>query len=91
MSVTVKIPTPLRKHTDGQRRVEVEASTVAEALEALSERFAGIRDGLFRPDGTLRSDARIFVGPDDVRSRDGLETVVAEGDTVSIVPPVAGA
>jgi molybdopterin converting factor small subunit len=91
MPVTIKIPTPLRKHTDGRRRVEVDALTVGAALDAAIDACPGLRAGLFQSSGELRSDARIFVGEDDVRARDGLDTAVADGDTIAIVPPVAGA
>jgi sulfur-carrier protein len=89
--VTVRIPTPLRKYTDGQRQSLVDARTVAEAIAALLGSHPSIRAGLYRPDGTLRPDVRFFLGPEDIRSREGLETALTDGDTLSIVPPVAGA
>jgi molybdopterin synthase sulfur carrier subunit len=91
MAITVRIPTPLRRYTGGQRQVALEADTVSGVLDGLVALFPDIRGGLYRPDGALRSDMRVFVGSDDVRARDGLDTPVASGATVSIIPPVAGA
>jgi sulfur-carrier protein len=91
MAVTVRIPTPLRKHTEGLRQAAVEAASVAEAVAALLTQHPALRAGLYRPDGALRPDVRLFVGSDDIRSREGLDTTLTDGDTLSIVPPVAGA
>jgi len=91
MPIEIKIPTPLRRFTDGQRTATVEAHTVGAALEALMRVFPDVRSGLYRPDGSLRSDARVFVGTEDIRGLGGLDTPVRDGDTIAIVPPVAGA
>jgi len=91
MVAIVRIPAPLRKYTGGQRQLSVEASTVAGVIESLIAAFPELRAGLYRPDGALRDDARLFVGSDDIRLRQGLDTPVLDGETVSIVPPVAGA
>jgi len=91
MSVTIKIPTPFRKFTNGERKVEVEGETVAEALDALAATHPDIRPHVFREDGTLRADARVFVGASDIRSAQGLETAVPAGELLSIIPPVVGA
>jgi molybdopterin converting factor small subunit len=91
MAVTVKIPTPLRKFTDGARRIEVEAQTMAGVLEALLAQCPGLRPGLYDGAGELRCDARLFIGSKDARSCGGLDAAVPDGETVSIVPPVVGA
>lgn len=91
MPVVVKIPTPLRRFAGGQRAVTVEAPTVRAALDALVGAFPDMSAGLHRPDGSLRSDARLFVGAEDIRGLDGLDTLVRDGDVIAIIPPVAGA
>ena len=91
MSVTVRIPTPLRKFTSGQGKLVAETGTVGAILAALGTEHEGLQGRLFEADGGLRTDARIFVGEDDIRALAGLETVVPDGQTLAIVPPVAGA
>jgi molybdopterin converting factor small subunit len=91
MPVTVKIPTPMRKFTAGQGKLQASAGTLRDILAALGAAHAGLQGRLFDDAGELRSDARIFVGEDDIRALDGLDTPVADGVTVAIVPPVAGA
>lgn len=69
----------------------VEAHTVGAALDELTGIFPDVRAGLQRPDGSLRSDARLFVGAEDIRGLGGLDTPVSDGDVIAIIPPVAGA
>ena len=89
-TVTVRIPTPLRKYTDAQAAVEVEGSTVDAALRALVEAHPDLHDNLYTEDDTLRQFVNIYVGDDDIRYGDGVETALAPGDEVSIVPSIAG-
>ena len=91
MPATLKVPTPLRKFTEGQRQVEVSSGTVGEALRSWSEGNDALSARLFTDDRSLRNDVRIFVGADDIRALQGLETVVPDGAVISIIPPVAGA
>ncbi|GIW70680.1 MAG: hypothetical protein KatS3mg102_0222 [Planctomycetota bacterium] len=86
----VRIPTPLRSLVGGADEVEVAAANVREALEELSRRHEGLRERLLGPDGELRHFVNLYVGADDIRDRDGLETPLAERDVVSIVPAIAG-
>ena len=86
----VRIPTQLRTLTAGQGEVTVDGSTVGEVLKALDAAHPGIAERLFDDAGALRRFVNVFVADDDVRFREGLETPVAEGDTVSIIPAVAG-
>jgi sulfur-carrier protein len=86
---TVKIPTQLRALTGGDGETEVEASSVGEALEALYERYDGLRDRITE-DGELRRFINVFVGGEDIRFGQGLETPVGEGDEITILPAVAG-
>lgn len=91
MPVTVRIPTPLRKHAEGARSADMPTGSVAEVLQALAARYPAMRASLFAADGAPREDLRLFVGSADIRSLEGAETAVREGETLSIVPPVAGA
>jgi sulfur-carrier protein len=90
MSVTVRIPTQLRTLTGGVGEVSVEASTVGEALKALDSAHPGFAERIFDGQGELRRFVNVFVADEDVRFLDGLSTAVTEGQTVSIVPAVAG-
>lgn len=90
MSITVRIPTTLRTLTGGESQVEVDGSTVAEALAALETAHPGFKDRLFDDSGELRRFVNIFVADDDVRYLDGVETKVPDGETISIIPAVAG-
>jgi molybdopterin synthase sulfur carrier subunit len=90
MSATVRIPTTLRTLTAGAGEVSVEATTVAEAFEALEAAHPGFRERLLDDDGNLRRFVNVFVSDEDVRFMDGLATPIPEGETISIVPAVAG-
>lgn len=87
---TVRIPSPLRKLTDGQAEVEVEAADVRTAIKALEARHPGIGDRLLDEDGELRRFVNVFVRDEDVRFQEGLDTPVGEDDVVSVIPAVAG-
>jgi sulfur-carrier protein len=90
MSVTVKIPTQLRSVTGGDAETSVEeASTVGEVLDGLYERYEGLRDRIAE-DGDLRRFVNVYVGGEDIRFLDGLDTAVEDGDEVTILPAVAG-
>ena len=90
MSVIIRIPTQLRTLTGGANEVPAEGSTVGEVLKALDAAHPGIGDRLFDEDGRLRRFVNIFVADEDVRFLDGLDTAVVDGQTVSIIPAVAG-
>jgi len=90
MSVTVRVPTTLRTLTAGASEVSVEGSTVTEVLDGLEGAHPGFKDRLLDSDGSLRRFVNLYVADDDVRFRDGLDTPVSDGDTVSIIPAVAG-
>ncbi len=90
MTVTVRIPTQLRNLTGNAGEVTVEGSTVGEALKSLDAAHPGLGERLFDEAGNLRRFVNVFVADEDVRFLDGLETPVEEGQTVSIVPAVAG-
>lgn len=90
MSVTVKIPTQLRSITGGEAEASVEeAGTVGEVLDGLYDRYDGLRDRIAE-DGGLRRFVNVYVGGEDIRFLDGLDTSVESGDEVTILPAVAG-
>jgi sulfur-carrier protein len=90
MSLTIRIPTQLRTFTGGSGEVQVEAASVGDALKALDAAHPGLADRLFDPSGQLRRFVNVFLADEDVRFLDGLATPIAEGQTLSIVPAVAG-
>jgi molybdopterin converting factor small subunit len=89
-TVTLRIPTPLRSYTEEQSTVDVAGSTVAEALEALVERYPDLKDNLFTDEGDLRQFVNIYVDDEDIRYQDGPETSLNDVSEVSIVPSIAG-
>jgi sulfur-carrier protein len=89
MSITVKIPAQLRAVTDGEGELEVEGETVGEALDAVFEEHDDLRERITE-DGGLRRFVNVYVSGEDIRFRDGLETELADGDEVTILPAVAG-
>jgi sulfur-carrier protein len=90
MAVTVRIPTQLRTLSGGASEVQVEGSTVAEALKALDTAHPGFAERLFDDSGGLRRFVNVFVAEEDIRFLDGVSTAVTDGQTISIVPAVAG-
>ncbi|MGD0312518.1 MAG: ubiquitin-like small modifier protein 1 [Acidimicrobiales bacterium] len=90
MSVKVRIPTQLRTLTGGVGEVSVEGSTVGEALKALDAAHEGFAERIFDDSGGLRRFVNVFLADEDVRFLDGLATPVPDGQTLSIVPAVAG-
>ena len=89
MAVTVKIPAQLRAVTDGEGEIAVEGSTVGEALESVFERHQELRERITE-DGGLRRFVNVYVSGEDIRFQDGLQTSLADGDEVTILPAVAG-
>jgi len=90
MAVTVRIPGPLRRLTEGQSEVSVEGQTVSLALADLEAKFPGFRDRLYDGAGELRPFINVYLNESDIRFGQGLETPVGENDDLSIVPAVAG-
>ena len=90
MTATVRIPTQLRTLTGGAGEVKVEGSTVGDVLKALDAAHPGFGERLFDDAGKIRRFVNVFVADEDVRFLSGLDTAVADGQTVSIVPAVAG-
>jgi molybdopterin converting factor small subunit len=90
MSITVRIPTPLRRITNGERVVTVSGSDLGQALADLDRRFPGIRAKILDERGEVLQFVNIFVNEQDVRFLAGLQTPLEEGAEVSIVPAMAG-
>ncbi len=90
MAVTVRIPTTLRPMAGGNSQVQVEGATLADVIDSLEAAHPGFRDRLLDESGAMRKFVNIFVADDDVRYLDGLATAVPAGETVSIIPAVAG-
>jgi sulfur-carrier protein len=90
MSVKVRIPTQLRSLAGGAGEVTVEGATVGDALKALDSEHPGFSERLFDEDGNLRRFVNVFMGEEDIRFLEGLDTPVAPGAVVSVVPAVAG-
>ena len=90
MSVTVRIPTPLRRVTNGQDKVSVEGSNLSEIVGSLDAEFPGLKERLCDEQGEIRNFVNIYVNGEDVRFLQGLDSVTKAGDEISIVPAVAG-
>ena len=90
MSILVRIPTPLRRMTNGEAKVELESSNVAELVEKLDSSYPGFKDRLVDENGELRYFVNIYLNGEDVRFLQGLDTSTNSGDEISIVPAVAG-
>jgi adenylyltransferase/sulfurtransferase len=90
MAVKVMIPTPLRAYAGKQESVDLQAGTVGEALSALTTKFAELKKHLYSEEGRLRSFVNVYVNDEDIRYLQKDQTVVKEGDTISIVPSIAG-
>jgi molybdopterin synthase sulfur carrier subunit len=90
MTTRVKLPTILRKHSGGEPLVDAEGTTLRELLADLETRYPGITKNVVTPEGALHRFVNVYVNDEDVRYLGSLETAVNEGDTVSILPAVAG-
>lgn len=88
--IHIQIPTPLRPHAGGARRVSVTAATAGAALDALIAAHPGLQPHLFGEDGALRAFVNVYLGDEDIRYLHGLDTPLAAGATLSIIPSVAG-
>jgi molybdopterin converting factor small subunit len=90
MPVDVKLPTMLRAQADGQGTVAIDGETVGAVFTALVERYPGLRDNLLDASGGLHKFVNVYKDDDDIRYLDGLDTKLASGDVLSILPAVAG-
>ena len=90
MSVKVRIPTPLRKLTNNEEIVEVDAKTIRDAILELQSRYPGIKERLLDDDGSVRRFVNVYVNEEDIRFLQNQETPIKDGDEVSIIPAIAG-
>lgn len=90
MSVQVRIPTPLRRFTGGAEEVSAEGATISALVNDIEQNHPGIKERICDEQGNIRRFVNIFVNGDDIRFSDNLETVLKDGDEVSIVPAIAG-
>jgi molybdopterin converting factor small subunit len=86
----IRIPTPLRPYVNGQNEVTVQGGTVADAMENLLTQFPAMRPHLTNSDGQLRPFVNLFLGESNVRDLQGLETPLADGDRLLLIPSIAG-
>ena len=87
---TLKIPTPLRQYTNGQAEVAVSGNNVAAAMQDLVEQFPALEQHLYNGNGEMRAFVNLFLGENNTRDLQGLETPLGEGDTLRIIPSIAG-
>jgi molybdopterin synthase sulfur carrier subunit len=90
MGVIVRIPGPLRRVTNGESEVDIEASSVRETIDLLDAKYLGIKERLCDESGDLRYFVNVYLNGEDVRFLQGLDTAIKAGDELSIVPAVAG-
>ncbi len=90
MSVSVRVPTILRTYTGGDSEVSASGSTLAEVLDDLDTHYSGIRSRILDDNGQLRRFVNVYVGNDDVRFLENLETPTPDGAQISVIPAVAG-
>ena len=90
MAVTVKLPTQLRAAAGNATEAQVEGGTVGEALDSLYAQHAELRERIADDGGGLRRFVNVYIGGEDIRFLDGLETPVKDGDELTILPAVAG-
>ena len=90
MSVSVRVPTILRTYTKGESEVSAEGSTLLEVLDSLDSSYPGIKGRVVDEQGKLRRFVNVYVGNEDVRFVDGLDTTTPDGAQVSVIPAVAG-
>ncbi len=90
MAITVRIPTPLQRLTNGQGEVQCDGRSVTELLQDLERRYPGIKDRVCDESGKLRRFVNVFVNEEDIRFLQGDQTAIKDGDEVSIIPAIAG-
>jgi len=88
--ITVRVPTPLRRITNGQGEVQVQASTIREAIEKLEEVYPGFKERILDEQGEVRKFVNLYLNDEDIRFLKGLDTELKDRDVLSIVPAIAG-
>lgn len=90
MAAKVRIPTPLRKLTNDEELVEVNAATIGDAINELQTRFPGIKERLMDESGGIRRFVNVYVNEEDIRFLQNQQTILKDGDEISIIPAIAG-
>jgi sulfur-carrier protein len=90
MSVRVRVPTPLRKFTQGADEVDAQGNSIRSIVEDLEKNYPGIKERICDETGKVRRFVNVYVNGDDIRFLQNLETALKEGDNISIVPAIAG-
>ncbi len=90
MSIRVRVPTPLRKFTQGSDEVDASGDTVLAMLEDLERKHPGIRERIMDESGKVRRFVNVYVNGDDIRFLKNVDTALKDGDSISIVPAIAG-
>jgi molybdopterin synthase sulfur carrier subunit len=90
MPITVRIPTPLRKLTNNEETVQLQAATVGDAIAELQTRYPGIRERLIDDAGAVRRFVNVYVNEEDIRFLKNQQTPLKDGDEISIIPAIAG-
>ena len=90
MSISVRLPTVLRPHANGEARLDVDGGTVGEIIDGIVRKFPGMATNLLDQDGSLHRFVNVYVNDEDVRYLEKMETTVVDGDELSILPAVAG-
>jgi molybdopterin synthase sulfur carrier subunit len=90
VSVSVRVPTILRTYTGGESEVSASGETLAQVIDDLEANYAGIKARVLDDEGNLRRFVNVYVGNDDVRFLDNLETATPDGTQISVIPAVAG-
>ncbi|MBF0280779.1 MAG: MoaD/ThiS family protein [SAR324 cluster bacterium] len=90
MSIMIEIPSALTKYTNSQDEIQVEASTVGEAFEKLVSQYQDLKQHLYEENGNIRSFINVYLNDEDIRYADNLNTKAESGDSIQIVPSIAG-
>jgi molybdopterin synthase sulfur carrier subunit len=90
MAIKVRIPTPLRKLTNGSDEVAAEGKNIAEIIEDLEKNYPGLKERICEGDGKLRRFVNIYLNDEDIRFKNNMETELKESDELSIIPAIAG-
>ena len=90
MAKKVRIPTPLRKLTNNEELVEVNAATIGDVIVELQTRYPGIKERLLDENGSIRRFVNVYVNEEDIRFLQNEQTAIKDGDEISIIPAIAG-
>ncbi len=90
MAIKIRIPTPLRKLTNGADEVMAEGGNITEIIEDLEKNYPGLKERICEPDGKLRRFVNIYLNDEDIRFKKNMETELKDSDELSIIPAIAG-